>query len=125
MLVKKYNGVSLTNQSVLIDVISQLNKDLVLSGFNFVFDVNSNFDFFYSELTKWLELVIVKEKNLFFSLLYRIDIQERKVLNAANNSINKIALLIIEREFHKVVLKQYYKEQSNGLNKIVFLQEIT
>lgn len=114
MLVKKYNGVSLTNQSVLIDVISQLNKDLVLSGFNFVFDVNSNFDFFYSELTKWLELVIVKEKNLFFSLLYRIDIQERKVLNAANNSINKIALLIIEREFHKVVLKQYYKEQSNG-----------
>lgn len=46
MLVKKYNGVSLTNQSVLIDVIFQLNKDLVLSGFNFRFDVNSNFDFF-------------------------------------------------------------------------------
>ena len=87
MLVKKYNGVSLTNQSVLIDVISQLNKDLVLSGFNFVFDVNSNFDFFYSELTKWLELVIVKEKNLFFSLLYRIDVQEGKVLSLANNTI--------------------------------------
>ena len=114
MLVKKYNGVSLNNQSVLIDVISQLNKDLVLSGFNFEFEVNSNLEFFFNELIKWLELVIVKEKNLFFSLLYRVDIQEGKVLNAANNSINKTALLIIEREFHKVVLKQYYKGQSNG-----------
>ena len=108
MLVKKYRGVSLNTKRVLRDVIFQLNKDLLLSGFRFKFDINSNLEFFHNELIRWLELVIVKEKNLFFSLLYRIDIHEEKVLNVANNYINNIALLIIEREFHKVVLKQYY-----------------
>lgn len=102
-------GFSLDDKGKLRAVISQLNKDVLLSGFSFKFDINFNLEFFCNELICWLELVVDKEKNLFSSLLYRIDIQEENVLNVANNSINKIALLIIEREFHKVVLKEYFK----------------
>ena len=90
-------------------VISQLNKDILLSGFTFSFNLNLSLELFYKELFDWLNLIVLEEKTQFITLLYRIDIQEKRVFNDSIISIDNIVILIIEREFQKVVLKEYFK----------------
>ena len=36
-----YQGVSLSGEGILVEVITQLNKDLTLSGIEYEFDINS------------------------------------------------------------------------------------
>ena len=109
MLVKNYKGVSINKEGMLKALISQLNKDIALSGLNFSFNLNLSLELFLQDLIDWLDLIVVEKKNQFIALLYRIDVLEKRVFNIPDNSINKIAILIVEREFEKVVLKEYFK----------------
>ena len=109
MIINNYRGVSLDKEGMLRAVISQLNKDILLSGFTFSFNLNLSLELFYKELFDWLNLIVLEEKTQFITLLYRIDIQEKRVFNDSIISIDNIVILIIEREFQKVVLKEYFK----------------
>lgn len=109
MIINNYRGVSLDKEGMLRAVISQLNKDILLSGFTFSFNLNLSLELFYKELFDWLNLIFLEEKTQFITLLYRVDIQEKRVFNDSIISIDNGVVLIIEREFQKVVLKEYFK----------------
>ena len=109
MIINNYRGVSLDKEGMLRAVISQLNKDILLSGFTFSFNLNLSLELFYKELFDWLNLIFLEEKTQFITLLYRVDIQEKRVFNDSIISIDNIVILILEREFQKVVLKEYFK----------------
>ena len=114
MLVENYKGVSINKEGVLKALISQLNKDIALSGLNFSFNLNLSLELFLQDLIDWLDLIVVEKQQQFIALLYRIDVLEKRVFNIPDNSINKIAILIVEREFEKVVLKEYFKGKHNN-----------
>jgi hypothetical protein len=69
------------------------------------------------ELLKPLVLELLETRiEYFFALLYRIDIPEKKVkellpLDKTENALDDLTMLIIEREFLKVLIKDYIKNQ--------------
>ena len=108
--IQTYKGVSINQKGLLIKVIKQINKDLLLAGFETIFDENNSIEILLNEFVLWLDFSIFNEKAKFLSFLYRVDINEDVVLNQHIFRANQIALKIIEREFKKVVLKAYFKE---------------
>jgi hypothetical protein len=76
----------------------------------------------YGELFEQIKPIIFRMLELdsarFFSLLYRIDVDEIKVKNLLfghkeSDVANEITHLILERELLKVVSRQIFSQQSN------------
>ena len=100
---------------VIHNTAKQIIKDFELFGIEISFSGNEQTA--YSELKEQLIPVLSKlyknKPSVFNSLLYRIDVSEKK-LNAILNNFSadersgQLANLIIEREFMKVLTKKFF-----------------
>ena len=92
----------------------QVIKDFGILGFEIVFSGNeyTAYEELKTQLVPLLFNLFKDERNNFQSLLYRIDISEtqwKKFLQVATNDFSeKLAALVIEREFQKVLTRKFF-----------------
>ena len=109
------------NDQLIIDkVVSQTQKDFQL--YDEKIEFSGNQDTAFEELFNQIKPIIFRmlelDSNRFFSLLYAIDIDEKKVRSLllgdeeADVAI-ELTHLILERELLKVVTRQLFSQQSN------------
>ena len=101
------------NNSTLIDqTINQIKKDFI--EFDFSIEVtnkgNNLFEELIAEISPVIDYLLEKQLEKLMSLIYRIDIDERKIklaLNAEKPHVS-ISELVVKRELQKVVIRNYY-----------------
>ena len=110
-----YQGVSLSGEGILVEVITQLNKDLRLSGIEYEFDINSEKNKFIITLLNWIEATLSENKNILFNFLYRVDVDQQLIYSNDGLPQENLLKLILSRELQKVVLKRQFSSGSNSL----------
>jgi hypothetical protein len=110
-----YQGVSLSEEGILIEVIAQLNKDLRLSGIEYEFDINLEKNKFIATLLNWIETTLIENENILFNFLYRVDVNQQLIYSQDGLPQENLLKLILNRELQKVVLKKQYSSGSNSL----------
>ena len=102
------------NNSTLIDqTINQIKKDFIEFDFNIeITNKGENlFEELIAEISPVIDYLLEKQLEKLMSLIYRIDIDERKIklaLNAEKPHVS-ISELVVKRELQKVVIRNYYK----------------
>ena len=109
-----YQGVSLSGEGILVEVITQLNKDLTLSGIEYEFDINSEKNKFIITLLNWIEATLSENENVLFNFLYRVDVDQKRIYSNDGLPQENLLQLILNRELQKVVLKRQYSSGSNS-----------
>jgi hypothetical protein len=107
IVINSYRGVPFQNEW-LEKVIIQLNKDLSLAGFDKVFDEKETFKDFQFNCVAYFEHLLAHDDLQLYNLLYRIDVDQKKIYGGHGKPQLLIAQLVIEREFQKVVLKTQF-----------------
>lgn len=107
-LIQPYNKV-VFNDSWKSKVIQQLNKDLMLCGFDYEFDQSNSTEVFFKTCISFFEQLLLEDDTQLFNLLYRIDIPQNAISFPKETPQIHITKLILNREFQKVVLKSQYK----------------
>ena len=110
-----YQGVSLVEEGILNEVITQLNKDLTLSGIEYAFDIDSEKDKFITTLLNWIEATISENEDVLCNFLYRVDVDQQLIYSNDGLPQENLLKLILNRELQKVVLKRQYSSGSNSL----------
>ena len=110
-----YQGVSLSEDGILVEVIAQLNKDLTLSGIEYEFDINSEKNKFIITLLNWIEATLSENENIIFNFLYRVDVDQKLIYSHDGWPQENLLKLILNRELQKVVLKRQYSSDSRSL----------
>ena len=109
--INSYRGVSLQNEWVK-KVITQFNKDLYLTGFDKEFNETSDFSTFQSNCIAFFEALLDSNNEQLLNLLYRIDVDQKKIYLGHGKPQILISQLVIEREFQKVVLKSQFSQNN-------------
>lgn len=109
-----YQGVSLAEEDILKKVIGQLNKDLILSGIEYKFDVNSEKDAFIDAMLIFLETTLSENENRLFSFLYQVDVDQKYIYSKDLMPQENLLRLILNRELQKVVLKRLYSSGTSS-----------
>ena len=110
-----YQGVSLSGEGILVEVITQLNKDLTLSGIEYEFDIDSEKDKLIINLLNWIEATLVENEHILFNFLYRVDVDQQLIYSNDGLPQENLLQLILHRELQKVVLKRQYSSGSGSL----------
>ena len=110
-----YQGVSLSEDGILVEVITQLNKDLTLSGIEYEFDIDSEKDKFIIMLLNWIETTLSENEHILFNFLYRVDVDQQLIYSNDGLPQENLLKLILSRELQKVVLKRQFSSGSNSL----------
>jgi hypothetical protein len=110
-----YQGVSLSGEGILVEVITQLNKDLTLSGIEYEFDIDSEKDKFIIMLLNWIETTLSENEHILFNFLYRVDVDQQLIYSNDGLPQENLLKLILNRELQKVVLKRQYSSGSDSL----------
>jgi|TARA_B110000495_G_C22932794_1_gene545378 hypothetical protein len=110
-----YQGVSLSGEGILVEVITQLNKDLTLSGIEYEFDIDSEKDKFIIILLNWIETTLSENEHILFNFLYRVDVDQQLIYSNDGLPQENLLKLILNRELQKVVLKRQYSSGSDSL----------
>ncbi len=103
-----YQGVSLVEEDILKKVIEQLNKDLMLSGLEYEFAINSEKNAFIRALLHWIETTLSENEDVLFNFLYRVDVDQKCIYSKDALPQENLLRLILNRELQKVVLKRQY-----------------
>ena len=108
----------LNSAELILQTAEQIKKDFEF--FNLEIKFSGNAEKAYEELFTQIEPHISKyihsDYQKLLSLLYRIDVSEKRISEAVNESENvseEITRLVIFRELQKVVIRKYY----NSLNE--------
>ena len=110
-----YQGVSLSGEGILAEVITQLNKDLTLSGIEYEFDIDSEKNKFIVTLLNWTEAMLIENEHILFNFLYRVDVDQQLIYSNDGLPQENLLKLILSRELQKVVLKRQFSSGSNSL----------
>jgi len=95
--------------NLLISIINQLNKDFIQSNVELNIPLNANPEQIAILLTEKVKNILVSNEINIQSLLYRIDVNERKIKALRQFAAEDIAYLIIERIIEKVNMRELYK----------------
>ena len=100
----------------LIDLakIEQLNKDLMLSGLEYEFDINSEKDTFIDAMLIFLETTMNENEYVLFNFLYRVDVDQKYIYSKDLLPQENLLRLILNRELQKVVLKRLYSSGTSS-----------
>tara|TARA_B110000467_G_C18300498_1_gene471028 strand:- start:984 stop:1307 length:324 start_codon:yes stop_codon:yes gene_type:complete len=104
-------------------IVNQLNKSLEIRE-DLLEKVNNEEELLYL-LTQYIQELINKDFDHLLWLLYRIDVGEKKVKEAINNSAPAeaaqiIAKNIILREKEKVATRKIYRSENKGDSDWIF-----
>ncbi len=104
---------------VIRDTARQVIKDFGMAGITINFSGNA--ETAYQELLNQslpsLKNLYQQNQGLFMALLYRIDVEETKVMQlsktySGNSFFYELAALVIEREFMKVVIRKLFSNKN-------------
>tara|TARA_B110000908_G_C10233657_1_gene441992 strand:+ start:1446 stop:1769 length:324 start_codon:yes stop_codon:yes gene_type:complete len=104
-------------------IVNRLNKSLEIRE-DLLEKVNNEEELLYL-LTQYIQELINKDFNHLLWLLYRIDVGEKKVKEAINNSAPAEAAQIISknillREKEKVATRKIYRSENKGDSDWIF-----
>lgn len=112
-LEKHYNKEELIRKTAL-----QVIKDFALFGQDITFpkDIKYAYQELFVQLNKQIEDLLALNSQKLLSLLYQIDISEKKIQRVASYSPETplsevVSELIIERELKKVLTRMYFSQQ--------------
>ncbi len=98
------------------ETVTQIQKDFNMSGvsLNFTFGGNNSYQSLLEQLLQQVELLLAEHKSKLQTVLYRIDLPEKKLLQAHANlphlSLQElITQEILIRELKKVMTRNYFK----------------
>ncbi len=96
------------------ELIQYINKDMALQ-----LPEKISFAELEEKLSASINQLIQNNFEKLVSLLYRIDVSERKLKNLLQDHANEnagkiIAQLIIERQLEKIALRKKYKKENTG-----------
>ena len=96
------------------ELVQYINKDMALE-----LPEKISFAELEERLTAIINLLIENNFEKLVSLLYRIDVSEKKLKTLLHDNAHEttgkiIALLIMERQLEKMALRKKYKKDSNG-----------
>ena len=105
---------------VIRNTANQVIKDFGISGIEITFSGNHStaYQELLTQVLPALRQLYKERKDVFMSLLYRIDVEEQKVkqLSEKESSVDffiKLTELVIEREFTKVLIRKIYSSRSS------------
>ncbi len=98
------------------ETVAQIQKDFNMSGVSltFTFGGNNSYQSLLEQLLQQVELLLAEHKSKLQTVLYRIDLPEKKLLQAHANlphlSLQElITQEILIRELKKVMTRNYFK----------------
>jgi AraC-like DNA-binding protein len=98
------------------ETVAQIQKDFNMSGVSltFTFGGNNSYQSLLEQLLQQVELLLAEHKSKLQTVLYRIDLAEKKLLQAHANlphlSLQElITQEILIRELKKVMTRNYFK----------------
>lgn len=102
------------NEKIVQDTALQIIKDFRSFGIEIEFpeDLVYAYDNLYNQLVVHIEILLQKDPERLASLLYQIDLDEKKLKNPDVELFHEhewLSTLILEREFLKVVTRNYLK----------------
>ncbi len=107
------------NEQIIKDTALQVIKDFALFGMDVSFpaDINYAYESLYQQLTGIIAELLQREPEKLSSLLYQIDLDERKLKSepALFTEHEFITGMILEREFQKVLTRYYFKNNPGKL----------
>ncbi|WP_421920859.1 hypothetical protein [Marinifilum sp.] len=114
--IEPYRG----REEIIRQVVAQIEKDFAQFGLEVQF--SGNFDYAYDELFLQLKEHLVwlldRDYHRLILLLYQIDLSEKQLMNAEAQypdvpKSDLLAELVILRELKKVLIRNYFKENSD------------
>jgi hypothetical protein len=95
-----------SRKSIQLAVFQQIQKDANMVGQPFDFSPDET-------INKWYESLQVLLTNQLMhgdirSFLYRIDVSEQKIRQIDQLSVDDLCILVLEREFKKVVIRKHF-----------------
>lgn len=104
--------------AIIRETAEQINRDITVDDFSVVLTGNQATAFreIKDQLKPFLEKLLINDKQVFQSMLYRIDISEkhyRMLLKETEieKTADEFAELIIRREFQKVLTRRFFSER--------------
>lgn len=92
-------------------LLQQINKDFLLIGMDYHFESSINANDFMVTLQQVIMELVDTNFELFLNLLYRIDLDETKIVSIITSEqgvYTKITFEILKREWKKVWFKLHY-----------------
>lgn len=103
-------------EEIVLDTIKQIQKDFDMYGIelHFTGEVAEAYNQMMQQLTPQLTRLLVSERSKLQSVLYRVDLSEKSLQKAIENTPDKtlpevMAHEIIVRELKKVLTRHYFK----------------
>ncbi len=116
-VITTHNITTLFNkEEIVMDTIKQIQKDFDMYGIelNFTGEVADAYNQMMQQLTPQLTRLLASERSKLQSVLYRVDLSEKSLQKAIENTPDKtlpevMAHEIIVRELKKVLTRHYFK----------------
>ena len=113
----------LDQAEIVKETAEQIMKDFGMFGVEITFsgDTSQAYDELHNQLIDQITLLLERNYDLLLSVLYQVDITDREIARAERelphyNHVEIIAHQVIVRDLKKVLLRRYFKSQSE-LNK--------
>lgn len=113
----------LDQAEIVRETAAQIMKDFGMFGVEITFsgDTSQAYDELHHQLIDQISLLLERNYDLLLSVLYQVDITDREIARAERelphyNHVEIIAHQVIVRDLKKVLLRRYFKSQSE-LNK--------
>jgi hypothetical protein len=105
------------NELIIKETANQVIKDFAMFGMEILFpaDINYAYSILYEQLTINIQRLLDREPEKLSSLLYQIDIDEKKIRSLGMEAFinhETISHLILEREFMKVLTRHYFSRKN-------------
>lgn len=104
--------------AIIRDTATQIIRDFSIHGVEIVFSGNelTAWNELHTQITPILATMFANNKSGFMALLYQIDVSESKFRRAMeeggkNDFNSRLAELIIQREFQKVLTRRFFSEK--------------
>jgi hypothetical protein len=110
------------NESEVIrQTVAQVMKDFSMFGMHVDFSGNTEMAYgeLFIQLSHHIQTMLETNNGKLMSLLYQVDISERKILDSVTDHpeysyAEVITELVIHRELKKVLLRNYFKNQKSA-----------
>jgi hypothetical protein len=110
-----------TRSEVIRQTVAQVVKDFSMFGMDVEFTGSTQMAYneLFMQLSRHIQRLLETDYGKLASLLYQVDLSERKILDAVTDHpehsyAEVIAELVIHRELKKVLLRNYFKNQKSG-----------
>jgi hypothetical protein len=109
----------LNREEIVRETAAQIMKDFGMFGVEITFtgNIETAYQELHNQLIEQISRLVSVNYDLFLSVMYQIDISDREIVKAQQDlphysHTEIVAHQIIARELKKVLLRRYFREQS-------------